>query len=106
MTITSHPVSPIRPVGSDVTLTCTVKLSPAVDVSVTVDTQLIDPTGIVLATNTSLVSDSVYSFSVLVSSFGRNQSGHYRCTTTASSTSLFVTDSILQSTTENVTVGN
>ena len=35
---TSHPVRIIRPIGSNVTLTCTVELSPVVDVPVTVNT--------------------------------------------------------------------
>ena len=36
--VTSHPVSPVQAIGSNVTLTCAVELSPAVDVPVTVNT--------------------------------------------------------------------
>ena len=74
--LTSDPVSPIRPVGSVVTLTCTVELSPAVDVPVTVNVQLSDPAGSLLTTTTPSISDSTYNSTATVSSFGKNQSGN------------------------------
>ena len=75
------------------------------DVPLTIEIQLTDPNGTLLAKNTSSVTGSVYILSALVGSFGREKSGRYTCTVTASSTSLFLTDSRPHSTTSNVTVG-
>ena len=76
--ITSSPTSPIRPVGSTVTLTCTVDLDPLVnDVPVTVNAQITGPTGVLMIVNTT-----EYTSTSIVSSFGRNQSGEYTCTST------------------------
>ena len=106
MIATSDPVSPIRPVGANVTLTCSVELSPAVDVPVTVNVQLSDPAGSPLTTTTPSMSGSTYTSTAMVSSFGRDQSGNYTCTAqTVSSLFLFFTDSRPQSVTVNVTVG-
>ena len=83
--LTSAPLIPI--VGSDVTLTCTVELSPAVDVPVTVNVQLSDPAGSPLTTTTPSMSGSTYTSTAMVSSFGREESGDYTCTATVSSSS-------------------
>ena len=88
----SDPVSPI-PVGSDVTLTCIVELSPAVNIPVTGNVQLTDPTGSLLSTTTLLVSGSTFPSTAMISSFGSDQSGVYTCTASVSSTSQFVTQS-------------
>ena len=105
MTVTSNPVSPIRPVGSDVTLTCTVELSPAVDVPVTVNVQLIDPAGRSLTISFVSVSSSIYASTATISSFGRNRSGVYTCTAFVSSTNIFLSDSDSQSGIARVTTG-
>ena len=89
--ISSDPVSPVRPVGSDVTLICTVELSPAVDVPVTVNTLWTGPDGVTLVP----VMESLTS-TAIVSSFGRDQSGVYTCMATVRSTSVFITDSSSQ----------
>ena len=105
--ISSNPVIPIQLIGSDVTLTCTVELSPAVDVSVTVNTVWTGPDGF-MTTNTAqpvMGSTTTYTSTAMVSSFGRNQSGVYNCMATVSSTSSFLTDSGPQSETARVTVG-
>ena len=82
--ISNSPVSPIRPVGSSVTLTCAVELSAAVDVPVTVNVQLSGPAGVVITPVNNLVMESTtrYTSTSMVSSFGRNQSGEYTCTAT------------------------
>ena len=82
--ITSSPASPIRPVGSTVTLTCTVDLSPLVDVPVTVNAQISGPAGVIITplTNSVMVNTTRYTSTSMVSSFGRNQSGEYTCTAT------------------------
>ena len=93
-------------VGSTVTLTCTVELSPAVDVPVTVNTVWTGPDGF-MATNIAqpvMGSTTTYTCTTMVSSFGRDQSGDYTCTATVSSTSSFLTNSMGSSSTR-VTVG-
>ena len=107
MSIASNKSNPIRPVGSDVTLTCTVELSPAIDVndSVIVDVQLIDPAKSLLTTTTPSISDFTYTSSAVVSTFGRSHSGIYTCIATISTTSLFLMDGIGSEVTHRVTVG-
>ena len=87
MNITSDRSSPVRPIGSDVVLTCTVLLSPIVDVSVAVDIQLKDITGYSMTTSAPYVSVSGHTYisTATVASFGRPQSGIYICTATVSS---------------------
>ena len=71
-------------VGSTVTLTCTVELSPAVDVPVTVNTVWTGPDGF-MTTNTAqsvMGSTTTYTSTAMVSSFGRDQSVNYTCTAT------------------------
>ena len=103
VTISSDPISPIRPVGSDVTLTCTVELSPAVDVPVTLNTVWTGPEVVTLSTTTPVEEDLIST--ATVNSFGRDQSGNYTCRATVSSASSFLTDSGLKSGTATVTVG-
>ena len=83
MTVTSDPVSPIQSiVFPNVTLTCTVVLSPAVDVPVTVNTVWTGPDGFMISNAAQPVmgSSTTYTSVAMVSSFGRNQSGNYTCT--------------------------
>ena len=105
LTLTSTPASPIRPIGTNVTLKCTAELSPLVDVPVTVNVQLTDPSGSPLITTPPAVSGSTYTTIAIISSFGRNQSGDYICTATLISVSLFLTNSQPQTAVNNVTVG-
>ena len=106
MSVTSHPVSPIQSLGSNVTLTCTVELNPAVDVSVTVNTVWTGPAGF-STTNTAqpvMGSTTTYTCTVIVRSFGRDQSGNYTCTATVSSVSPVFSPSS-QSETVHITTG-
>ena len=82
--VTSSPDSPIRPIGSAITLTCTVELNPFVDVPVNVNAQLSGPAGVAITpqTNSAMVNTSRYTSTSMVSSFGRYQSGEYTCTAT------------------------
>ena len=84
MVITSTLVSPIRPVGSTVTLTCTVYLSPLVDVPVNVSARLSTPSGVTVTPVTNSVMDNTtrYISTFMINSFGRSQSGEYTCTAT------------------------
>ena len=77
---------PIHPIGSNVTLTCTVDLDPAVDVPVTVNTVWTGPNGVTLSPiDPVMVNLTRYTSTAMVSSFGRDQSGVYNCTATVSS---------------------
>lgn len=109
MSIESIPVSPIRPIRTNVTLTCTIVLGPVVDIPVTVNIQLNDSAGSLLTTNatTPLVSGSTHTTitTVTISSFGRDQSGVYTCRATISSTSSYLSGSRPLSATAKVTVG-
>ena len=73
--------NPIPPFGSNVTLTCTVELSPAVDVPVTVNTALTDPNGFMRASTAQPVMGSIanYAAAYMISSFGRSNSGIHDC---------------------------
>ena len=107
--VTSNKANPIRPVGSNVILACTVELSSAVDVPVTVNTVWTGPAGF-STTNTAqpvMGSTTTYTSTVIVHSFGKNQNGEYRCEVRGvSSTSSFLTDyeSDLQTNREAVTL--
>ena len=105
VTVTSVPLSPIRPVGLAVTVTCTVELSSMVDIPVTVITEWTGPAGF-MTTNTAQPVSVGYTSTVIISPFGRNNSGIYTCRATVSSTSLnqFVRDSV-KSSSARVTVG-
>ena len=107
VTVTSDPVSPVRPIGSAVTLTCTVELSPSVDVPVTVNTVWTGPAGF-MTTNTAqplMGSTTTYTSTAMVNSFQRNQSGNYSCRATVSSSSPVLTDSSPISDTKRITTG-
>ena len=107
--VTSDQANPlaVRPIGSaTVTLTCTVELSPSVDVSVTVNTVWTGPDNL----NTTIMaqqmgSTTTYTSTAMVSSFGRDQSGNYTCTATVSSTSQFIMNSMASTQPTRVTVG-
>ena len=93
ISITSDPVSPIHPVGATVTLTCTVVLSSAVDVRITLSTVWTGPNGYIMTTNNLqpvLGSTTTYTSIAMVNSIGRAESGIYTCTATVSSTNEFV----------------
>ena len=81
VTLSSNIPNPIPPFGSDVTLTCAVELSPAVDVSVTVNTVLTTDEGFMRANTAQPVMGSLinYAATVIISSFRRNDSGLYTC---------------------------
>ena len=71
LTLISTPPTQIRPIGTNVTLTCTVELSPAVDVPVTVNVQISDPAGRTMTTTQApSMSGSNYTTEVIISSLG------------------------------------
>ena len=105
--ITSNPVSPIRPIGSAVTLTCTVELSPAVDVPVTVNTEWTGSDGF-MTTNTAqpvIGSTTTYTSTAMVNAFGRGQFGDYICSVNVISAHMNISTSDSKSDTLRITVG-
>ena len=108
VTITSYPVSPVQPVGTNVTLTCNVELDRLVDVPLTVNTVWTGPDNL----NRNIITQrmgntTTYTSTVMVSSFGRYQSGDYTCTATVSSASSesFIISPAPESATSRITVG-
>ena len=77
--LSNIPINPV--IGSTVTLTCTVELSPAVDVSVAVNITWTGPHGFRATDSAQPVMGSTTN-SAIVNSFGREQSGIYTCTAT------------------------
>ena len=89
-------------IGTTFTLTCAVELSPAMDIAVTVNVQLSDPSGRTLATTPPAVSGSTYTFTTTIVIVTLAQSGAYTCAASLNSTSPFLTSS--QLTTEQTTI--
>ena len=81
MTITSDPVSPLSRDSTTVTLTCTVVLSPSVDVPVTVNIEWTGPLIDNYITGTEQ-QDSNYTGRTTIDPFTRESSGNYTCTAT------------------------
>ena len=104
--VTSDSINPTWPVGSVVTLNCTVYLHPAVDILVNVTTVWTGPDEFVV-TNTAhavMGSTTTYTSGVIVLLHGRNQSGDYNCTASVSSAHLYNSDGI--SGTTRIGIGN
>ena len=97
----------IQPVGSTITMTCTVELSPVVNVPVTVITEWTGPAGFVVNITAQPVEGSTtnYTSRAVIGSFGRNESGVYTCKATVTSTFPFLRDSASSSGTSRITVG-
>ena len=86
--------NPIRPIGSDVTLTCSVELQSEIDVPVTVNIEWMGPAGAFSSIELVMEKHStVYTSTATVSSFQRHQSGNYTCTANVNSTFLVLSDS-------------
>ena len=81
MRLVSNTPNPIMS-GSSPTLTCTVELSPAVDVPVTVNIVWTRPDGstITSATNPTMKSLTLYTSSNTLNSVESSDSGNYTCT--------------------------
>ena len=97
MIIRSDKMNPIRPIASNVTLTCTVGLQSVVansGIQLTVDILLSGPNGNSLSSTTVLqMSSSSYIGTAVISSFDGHLSGVYTCEATLSSTSPFLEES-------------
>ena len=102
--IMSTPVSPIRPVGSAVTLTCTMDLSPLVDVRVAMTAQFSGPAGVAIipvTRSTSVMENATrYTSTAMIRSFGRNQSGEYTCMANVESNLIIISGGM-----DSITIG-
>ena len=100
---------PIRPAGTDVTVTCTVELSNVTDIPVTVNMVWTGPAGFNTTKITQHVTGSTttYISTVMVNSFRRDQSGVYTCTATVRPMKMseFLSDSNSLSERMYITVG-
>ena len=89
--------------GSSPNLTCTVELSPAVDVSVIVDTVWTGP-ALTTVTSTSLVLESLTRY-ITTAMVDAARNGSYTCQATVSSSSQFTTGGGSMSASTIITVG-
>ena len=107
MTITSNPVSPIRPVGSSITLTAIIETSTAVDVPVTVYTRWTGPNDYEISSTAQPVLDGRINYTSVVEvvKFDRTKSGVYNCTATIRFTTPFITEGYSLTGTLRVGVG-
>lgn len=90
VTVTSSPSSPIRSIGSNITLMCSVELSLGVDVPVHLNIDLSGP-GNWSMNESLLIHETNATFNAAITPFGSSQSGNYSCTVTIHSTSPFHT---------------
>ena len=89
--------------GSSPNLTCTVELSPAVDVPVTVNTVWTGP-ALTTVITTSLMMESLTRF-IAIAMVDAVRNGSYTCQSTVSSSSQFTTGGGSMSASTNITVG-
>ena len=89
--------------GSSPNLTCTVGLSPAVDVPVTVNTVWSGP-ALTTVTPTSLMKENLTRY-IATAMVDAARNGSYTCQATVSSSSQFTTGGGSMSATTNITVG-
>ena len=91
--ISSNKSNPIRPIGSNISLTCMVGLQPST-ASTTVPLNLTilvkDPAGNALSTTVYSVNGSTYTSRIII---GRSQSGVYMCDATLTSPFLHLSES-------------
>ena len=107
--LSSSTPNPVRPIGSAVTLTCTVQveLSQAVDVPMAINTVWTGPNGFTTTNTSWLVMSTYTSIAAVIYSFGRNESGMYTCAAalTASSTHIYLINGSITSGSVQVTTG-
>ena len=107
--VSSSIPNPIPPFGSDVTLTCAVELSPAVDIPVIVNTTLTNSAGFTTPSTAQPVMGSTTNYATIftISSFRRSNSGLYTCGAHLASlpTNAYIRDSSIVSHSVRVTTG-
>ena len=109
VTLSSSITSPIRPVGSDVILNCSVVLNSGTEfnipLTVSFDISRTVPVGSSLTTTAPSVTGPTYTSTATVTSFDRGDSGVYTCTATVSSMTpnTYLTESEASSSLELIT---
>ena len=96
VTVTASPDDPFIVEDHPLNLTCSIELSDAVDIAVTVNTVWSGPSGTQFTTTTSVatrMTATTYTSTATISSVETSDSGEYICTATVSSTSPFLIDS-------------
>jgi uncharacterized membrane protein YoaK (UPF0700 family) len=94
--VRSNKRNPIRPVGSNVILTCIVEIPHSTvhtTVPLTVTIHLTTPAGVVLNTTMHSVSGPTYTSTAIIESFQRAQSGIYACEATLTSPFAYLSES-------------
>ena len=108
VTVTTSPDGTIF-TGSPLTLTCSIELSEAVDIAVTVNTVWSGPSVTQFTTTTSVatrMTATTYTSTATISSVETRDSGEYTCRATVSSISPFLIDSEGTSGMHTVNIGN
>ena len=78
--VNSSKPNPIRPISSNINLTCTVVLNPAVDVPVAVNIVWTGPAGDTISSVDLVMKNiTLYTSTATISLFRRSQSGNYTC---------------------------
>ena len=90
MTVTASPDDTINTRGSSLILTCSIELSEAVDIAVSVNTVWSGPSGTQFTSFATMMTATTYTSSASFSSSVSSDSGEYTCRVTVSSTSPFV----------------
>ena len=105
--VTSNKPNPIWPIGSAVTLTCSVEVNLMVDIPVIATLSLRGPSGEIHNSTAPVPLGSTYARSdALISSFVDNHSGLYSCSAAISSNSSFIIKSVnTTSEVKRVTIG-
>ena len=95
-------------VGSDITLTCTLVLNSVImgseNALLMVDAQL-SRDGTPLAFASLTVTGTTFTYTTMVNSFGRSDSGNHTCTATVRSLSIYLTGNEMLSTAINIRAG-
>lgn len=105
--VTSSKPNPIQPIGSAVTLTCSMEINPTIGIPVIATVSLRGPLGVILDSTAPVALGSTYASSdALISSFVATHSGFYSCTAAIKSNSSFIIESVnTTSEIKRVTVG-
>ena len=105
VTVTASLDDPFIAESHPLNLTCSIELSEAVDIAVTVNTVWSGPSGTQFTTSVATrMTATTYTSTATISSIETSDSGEYTCTATVSSTSPFLTDSDKVFGVRNVTV--
>ena len=111
VSLSSDPVTPVIS-GRDVTLVCTVRMSQdhIMDSEIFLlmaDSQIFQPDGTPLTTMGPSVTGTTFTYTAMVNSFGRSDSGNYTCNATvgAQPSAIYLTGIVTMVVTARITTG-